>query len=306
MESRSRHVEAFLEMLAAERNAAPQTRKAYDSDLRHFAAFLTTSGHLEEHAVMQARPHLVEAYMQSLRKDGLSARSAARRLACLRQFFQFCVRESWRGDDPTIKLESPNLGIILPKFLSEEEVDRLLDSGTRGHEDPRRNLVSRAALELLYSAGLRISELLTLPARIAFSDAAMIPIRGKGGRERLIPISDKARASIMALQKNDASLRSPWLFPGRNAERHLTRQGFDKILLQCAIHAGIDPGRLSPHVLRHSFATHLLERGADLRALQTLLGHADIATTQLYTHVLQARLLELVETHHPLAREADC
>ncbi|MEE8658714.1 Tyrosine recombinase XerC [Acetobacteraceae bacterium EV16G] len=293
-------------MLAAERNAALQTRAAYETDLRHFTSFMASQGLNAEDAVMQAESGLVEAYMQSLGKDGLSARTAARRLACLRQFFQFCVRESWRKDDPTAKIESPSLGLVLPKFLTEAEIERLLEAGTRGHEDPRRNLVSRAALELLYSAGLRISELLNLPARIALSESTMIPIRGKGGRERLIPISEKARDSILALQAHDAALRSKWLFPGRDPQRHLTRQGFDKILHQCALHAGIDPARLSPHVLRHSFATHLLERGADLRALQTLLGHADIATTQLYTHVLQARLQALVETHHPLACNVDC
>lgn len=307
MAERSRYVEAFLEMLAAERNAAQRTRLAYGADLSDFAAHCVRRGFTGEDGIVMADRACVQSYMVLLGTSGKSPRTAARRLSCLRRFYRFAVREGWCAQDPAEREVPPRPSAALPRFLSEEEVRCLLEEGTRGHEDERRDVVSRAALELLYTTGLRISELLALPAHLPSNIAPMVLVRGKGGRERLVPVSARAREAALELQHFDRDLGSPFLFPGRDPARHLTRQGFDKILRQCAIRAGVDPERVSPHVLRHSFATHLLERGADLRALQMLLGHADIATTQIYTHVMQERLRQLVEAHHPLARGVpDC
>lgn len=288
-------------MLAAERNAAPRTRQAYAADLADFIVFLTRSCVGAPVALLDATQSEISAYSASGVQSGLSSSSAARRLSCLRQFYRFAQRENWCPRDPTEGVAMPRLDKPLPKLLSEAQIDVLLDQGCRGHEDPRRDLVSRAALELLYTTGLRISELLSLPGRVFQSEAPMVLIRGKGGRERLIPISHAARDAARALLHHDRDIDSPYLFPGRNPHKPLTRQGFDKILFQAALRAGLDPDQVSPHVLRHSFATHLLERGADLRALQMLLGHADIATTQIYTHVMQERLRQVLAQHHPLS-----
>lgn len=296
--------EAFLEMLAAERNAAPRTRQAYASDLADFIAFLKRQNEGEPAALLEAGQTSIAAYGAWQGRSGLSSSTAARRLSCLRQFFRFVQREGWSDHDPTESIQMPRLEKPLPKLLSEAQVERLLDEGCHGHDDPRRDLVSRAALELLYTTGLRISELLALPGRLFRRESEMVLIRGKGGRERLIPISHAAREAALALLHHDRDIDSPYLFPGRNPARALTRQGFDKILLHVALKAGIDPDLVSPHVLRHSFATHLLERGADLRALQMLLGHADIATTQIYTHVMQERLRQVLNQHHPLSDDA--
>jgi len=293
--------EAFLEMLAAERNAAPRTRQAYAADLTDFIAFLTLSCARAPVALLDATQAEISAYSVSGAQSGLASSSAARRLSCLRQFYRFALRENWCPRDPTEGVGMPRLDNPLPKLLSEAQIEALLDQGCRGHDDPRRDLVSRAALELLYTTGLRISELLSLPGRVFQNEAPMVLIRGKGGRERLIPISHAAREAARALLHHDRDIDSPYLFPGRNPHKPLTRQGFDKILFHAALRAGLDPDQISPHVLRHSFATHLLERGADLRALQMLLGHADIATTQIYTHVMQERLRQVLAQHHPLS-----
>jgi integrase/recombinase XerD len=285
-----RHCEAFLEMLAAERGAARNTLLAYGRDLADYQAFAAARG---ERAGEGQQATLV-AYLRHVEVLGLSPRSAARRLSCLRQFHKFLVRERVRADDPTRLLDSPRLPRPLPKFLSEAEVDALLAAAAL--LPVPRGLLARAALEILYATGLRISELLALP-RVALSGGAeVLIIRGKGGRERMVPLSDAARDAAAALRSS-----GKWLFPGRNPARPLTRQGFDLILRDAALAAGLDPVGLSPHVLRHSFASHMLARGADLRSLQLLLGHADIATTQIYTHVLAERLQRLVEAHHPLA-----
>jgi integrase/recombinase XerD len=234
--------------------------------------------------------------MDSLHGAGLAPRSAARRLSCLRQFYRFLVREAVRADDPTFRLEAPRQGRALPKFLSEAEVEALLTaaSGLPGN----RGLLARAAFELLYATGLRVSELLSLP-RGASLGAPLISVRGKGGKERLVPLSTAAREAARALIA--ATPPGRYLFAGRDPRFPLTRQGFDRVVLDTAMLAGIDPARVSPHVLRHSFASHMLARGADLRSLQMLLGHADIATTQIYTHVLHDRLAQLVQACHPLA-----
>jgi integrase/recombinase XerD len=291
---RDRHVEAFLEMLLAERGAARNTLLAYDRDLTDFAEFAESQGE----KVVHASAETLRGYMASLGAQGLKPRSAARRLSALRQFHRFLLREGIRKDDPTVLLDSPKLPATLPKYLSEAEVDALLAATARVSGRP--GIVARTALEILYASGLRVTELLSLPRTALSGDAALLMVRGKGGKERMVPLSERAKESAVALiALSDNRVR--WLFPGRDPARPLTRQGFFLLLKQVAREAGIDPARVSPHVLRHSFASHLLAHGADLRSLQMLLGHADISTTQIYTHVLAERLRRLVEAHHPLA-----
>jgi integrase/recombinase XerD len=288
-----RHIEAFLEMLAAERGAARNTVAAYEADLTDFAAFAAARGQ----APAAADAATLQAYMAGLGKAGLSPRTAARRLSALRQFHRFLLREAVRADDPTVLLDSPRLPRSLPRYLTEHEVDALLSAA--GTRTGRPGLVALAALEILYATGMRVSELLSLPRSALAGDAALLLIRGKGGKERIVPLTDAAKRAAAALAA-ETGKDSIWLFPGREQRRALTRQAFFLLLKQVALAAGIDPARVSPHVLRHSFASHLLAHGADLRSLQTLLGHADIATTQIYTHVLAERLQKLVEAHHPL------
>ncbi len=281
-------------MLAAERGAARNTLLAYDRDLGDFSAFAATKGE----AVAGASPETLRGYMAGLGSAGLKPRTAARRLSALRQFHRFLLREAVRTDDPTGLLDSPKLPGVLPKYLSESEVDTLMDAATRIPGRP--GVVAHTALEILYATGLRVTELLSLPRAALAGDAALVMVKGKGGKERMVPLSDQAKDAALALTAlSDKRIR--WLFPGRDPARPLTRQSFFLLLKQVAIEAKLDPARVSPHVLRHSFASHMLARGADLRSLQMLLGHADIATTQIYTHVLAERLRRLVEAHHPLA-----
>jgi integrase/recombinase XerD len=293
-----RHVEAFLEMLAAERGAARNTLAAYGADLTDFSAHAASRGT----GPAGADAATLQDYMAGLHRAGLAARTAARRLSALRQFHRFLLREGVRADDPTALLDAPRLAPALPKYLSEAEVDQLLQAA--GRRAGRPGATARAALEILYATGLRVSEMLSLPRRALSGDAAVLLVRGKGGKERIVPLSDPAReaAAALAAVLNEPAKKSPWLFAGRDPRHAMTRQGFALLLKQVALDAGLDPARVSPHVLRHSFASHLLARGADLRSLQLLLGHADIATTQIYTHVLAERLQRLVEAHHPLAR----
>jgi integrase/recombinase XerD len=289
-----RQVEAFLEMLAAERGAARNTINAYRADLDDFATHARARGV----PPAEARPELVQAYLRALSDAGLSARTAARRLSALRQFFGFLVREGARSDDPAALAESPKLPASLPRALSEAEVQALLDGAAR--LPLKRGPLAVALVELLYSSGLRVSELTALHAGALRADAPLVAVLGKGGKERLVPISLRAREAALAA-RGEPRKPSRWLFPSRAAEGHLTRQAVGAVLKDAALAAGLDPARVSPHVLRHSFATHLLARGADLRSLQILLGHADIATTQIYTKVLDERLLRVVQDHHPLA-----
>lgn len=284
-------------MLAAERGAAQNTLAAYRADLSDFSDFAAARGQL----IQRADAALLRAYMAGLAGQGLAARTQARRLSALRQFYRFLLGDGAREDDPTLLLDAPRLPSVLPKYLSEQEVDQLL-AAAAGRAGPAGK-VARAALEILYATGLRVSELLSLPRRALAGDAAVLLVRGKGGRERIVPLSDAARDAAAALIAGRTD-RGSWLFSGRDPRRPMTRQGFALLLKQIALGAGLDPARVSPHVLRHSFASHLLARGADLRSLQLLLGHADIATTQIYTHVLAERLQRLVEAHHPLARAA--
>lgn len=301
-----RHVEAFLEMLAAERGAARNTLAAYGADLADFSVFAAT----RKCALADVDRETVQRYMGGLAHAGLSARTAARRLSALRQFFRFLAREDVRPDDPTALLDNPQLPRSLPKYLTEMEVDALLAACTaRAHA---QGLLAHAALEMLYATGLRVSELLALRRGALSADTAILLVRGKGGKERIVPLSDaakKAAGAHLDAQESAAEGRvgskpvSPWLFPGRDPRQAMTRQGFALVLKRIAQDAGLDPARVSPHVLRHSFASHMLARGADLRTLQLLLGHADITSTQIYTHVLSERLQRLVEQHHPLARK---
>jgi integrase/recombinase XerD len=287
-------------MLAAERGAARNTLLAYQTDLDDFSTFAAARGC----APGGCDAALLQSYMAGLQRAGLSARTAARHLSSLRQFHRFLLREGVRTDDPTSLLDAPRLPRTLPKYLSEQEVDALLAAA--GSLPGRRGVLARAAVEILYATGLRVSELLALPRRALAGDASVLLVllvRGKGGRERIVPLSDAAREAAAALvAMDDQSGRH--LFPGRDKRRALTRQAFFLLLKHVALHAGLDPARISPHVMRHSFASHMLAHGADLRSLQLLLGHADIATTQIYTHVLAERLQRLVEAHHPLARRA--
>jgi integrase/recombinase XerD len=236
--------------------------------------------------------------MASLHTRGLSARTAARRLSALRQFHLFLLREGVRADDPTSQLDTPRLPSPLPKFLNEAEVDALMQAAVR--RPNRAGVLGRAALELLYSTGMRVSELLSLPRAAAGPRNEVMIITGKGGKERMVPLSAAAKEAVAALQAMTEA-KGRWLFPGRDPSRPLTRQAFFLLLKQIALEAGLDPARVSPHVLRHSFASHMLARGADLRSLQTLLGHSDISTVQIYTHVQTERLRQVVEEHHPLS-----
>ncbi len=294
-----RHAEAFLEMLVAERGAAPLTVDAYGRDLADFAAFLARRGTAPE----KARREDVRAYLARL-SDRLAPATAARRLSCLRQFYRFLYGEGICAEDPTATIESPRRVRPLPKVLSEAEVERLLEQARAW---PGADGLRRAALvEVLYATGLRVSELVSLPLAAARPGARFLVVRGKGGKERLVPLGEAAARALEAyLPVRERFLpegaRSPWLFPSRASGGHLTRRRLAQMLKEIAARAGIAPERVSPHVLRHAFATHLLDHGADLRALQKMLGHADIATTEIYTHVLDARLKALVNERHPLA-----
>ena len=284
----SRHAEAFLEMLAAERGAARTTLAAYQADLQDFAGFAAARG-TPLHGADSA---LLRAWLAGLAAQGLAARTQARRLSAIRQFHQFLLREGVRADDPSELLEAPRLPQSLPKALREEEVEALITAAAA--LPSKRGPLAAAVVEMLYCSGLRVSELVSLPA------AALRP--GAGGRERLVPVSERARDLALAARPEEKGKANRHLFPSRGASGHLTRQALGLILKEVALAAGLDPARVSPHVLRHSFASHLLQRGADLRSLQMLLGHADIGTTQIYTKVLEERLRALVAEHHPLSR----
>nr|WP_294509158.1 tyrosine recombinase [uncultured Rhodopila sp.] len=288
-------VDAFLEMLTVERGAARNTIDSYTIDLADFAQFALGRGQ----RAAAADAATCQSYMASLHARGLSARTAARRLSALRQFHLFLLRDGVRTDDPTSLLDTPRLPKPLPKFLSEAEVDALMTAAAA--KPGRTGVLARAALELLYATGMRVSELLSLPRACLGAKPQMMIIKGKGGKERMVPLSAAAREAGAALLAVTAA-PSRWLFPGRDPKQALTRQAFFLLLKQVALEAGLDPARVSPHVLRHSFASHMLARGADLRSLQVLLGHADISTVQIYTHVQTERLRQVVEEHHPLSK----
>jgi integrase/recombinase XerD len=298
--SRDRHIGSFLEMMAAERGAAANTLAAYGRDLEDFAVHAGRRGR----SPATASTDDLRAYLAALDASGMSARTQARRLSALRQFHRFLLDEGIRTDDPTAILDSPKLGRPLPKVLSEEEVGSLIGAAAdRGGLEGARLV---ALLELIYGTGLRVSELVGLPVSALRRDAPVLLVRGKGDKERLVPLTKAAIEAVATYRAErdrlPAAKTSPWLFPSRGRSGHLTRHRFAQSLKELAVAAGIDPKRLSPHVLRHAFATHLIDHGADLRSVQQMLGHADIATTQIYTHVAQDRLGRLVSERHPLSR----
>lgn len=295
-----RHVEAFLEMMQVERGVSPNTLDAYGRDLADFAEFLDGRGL----SPLRADHDAVAAYIARQADLGMAARTQARRLSCLKQFFGFVFAERLRPDDPTANIDAPRLGRPLPKYLRKEEVTALLDAA-RALEG-REGVLMTALLETLYAAGLRVSELVSLPLSAVARDPSVLIVRGKGSKERMVPLSDPARAALINWKaEREAMLGkskpSRWLFPSSGATGHLTRDGFAKMLARVAVQAGLDPTKVSPHVLRHSFASHLLAGGADLRSVQEMLGHADIATTEIYTHLIDDEASRLVRAHHPLA-----
>src|SRR5262245_38329998 len=304
------HVETFLHMLAAERGAAPNTLEAYQRDLEDFLAFLDRRAC----ALVATRQAEIGAYLRSLSEAGLAPTSRARRLSAVRQLFKFLVNEGVVPEDPAHGLAGPKLSRALPKTLSVAEVDRLIEAARRRTEHAKgrehvRALRLHALIETLYATGLGVTELVTLPRSVLSGDGRVLTIKGKGGRERIVPLTPAARTALdrylnVGREAEDGlapMLKTKWLFASRSAEGHLTRQRLGQDLKALAEEAGLDPERVSPHVLRHAFASHLLDRGADLRSVQQLLGHADISTTQIYTHVLEERLKQLVLEHHPLA-----
>jgi len=295
--------DAFLEMMSVERSAAANTLTAYGKDLADAQGFLASRGG----DLSEASAEQIEAYFGEIARRGLSPSTAARRRAAVRQFYRFVLGEGWRTDDPSRRVDAPGKGRPLPKILSRQEVTALITAA--GARDGAQGLRVGCMVELLYASGLRISELLGLTVAALARDPAYLIVRGKGGKERLAPLNDAARTAVQAYLPIRPTFfakgvkDSPWLFPSRGAGGRLTRRRFSQLLQESALAAGVDPAKVSPHVLRHAFATHLLEGGADLRAVQTLLGHADIATTQIYTHVAQDRLREVVESKHPLAKK---
>jgi integrase/recombinase XerD len=305
-------VALFLDMLAAERGAGKNTLDAYRRDLADLGAHLKARGR----DLMNATTDDLRGYLSSLADSGFKPASVARRLSATRQLFRFLYAEGKRSDDPAAVLEGPKRGRSLPKVLSIADVDRLLETARVQMNDENASDAQRlrgarmlCLLETAYATGLRVSELVSLPASAARKQQAMLVIKGKGGKERLVPLNGAARTAMAGYLKRagketgkeSKKTESKWLFPSFGTQGHLTRQHFARELKTLAAGCGIDADAVSPHVLRHAFASHLLHNGADLRVVQTLLGHADISTTQIYTHVLEDRLKSLVRDLHPLA-----
>ena len=309
----AREIELFLDMIAAERGAGDNTLDAYARDLHDLAGFL----HEQGSAIATAETGDLRAYLADLAARGFKSTSVARRLSAIRQLYRFLYAEGLRGDDPAAVIEGPKRGRALPKVLSMAEVDRLLETARAGAADTARPMMDRlramrlvALIEVLYATGLRVSELIALPAVAAKRDERMLVVRGKGDKERLVLLNEAAKAAMRDYRalldeagRNDKTGQSKWLFPSFGESGHITRQHVARELKGLALAAGLRAEKVSPHVLRHAFASHLLQNGADLRSVQTLLGHADISTTQIYTHVLEERLKSLVRDLHPLADE---
>jgi integrase/recombinase XerD len=302
------HLDAFLDMMVAERGASANTRDAYRRDLLDAGAFLARSGV----PLHDASSDDLRRYLEHLGRSGERAavRTVARRLSALRQFYRFLLSDGVREVDPASVLDAPRQGRVLPKILSEADVEAMIAAARRQAGAEGRRMV--ALLETLYATGLRVSELVRLPVTALTRDGRALLIRGKGGKERLVPLSAPAREALAAYLEDRRGFMVPGrearqaalMFPSRSSGGALTRQRFGQMLKDVALAAGLDPARVSPHVLRHAFATHLLDHGADLRSVQMMLGHADIGTTQIYTHVVGERLKRTVESHHPLARPA--
>ena len=293
---------AFLEMMSAERGAARNTIEAYRRDLADYSGFVTGRGH----SMLDTDRATLTAYLDRLRHDGLSASSSARRLSAIRQFHRFLCSDNLRSDDPTRIVASPKARRALPKVLSIAEVGKLLTTAETEANATGSDAQQAAALrlyvmlELLYATGMRVSELVSLRRAAVMRDASFITVLGKGNKERIVPVNDRARDAIKTYLKTLEP--GPFLFPASGVDGFLSRQVFARDLKGLAARAGISSARVAPHVLRHAFASHLLANGADLRVVQMLLGHADISTTQIYTHVLDEKLRTLVETHHPLGQ----
>jgi len=303
-------ISAFLEAQAAEAGAARNTLLAYGRDLLDFSEWLGARS-LGFETATQAD---IEAYLVGCEALGLAKSTRARRLSSIRQLYRFAYEEGWRGENPSLRLSGPGRSKALPKTLALTEVEALLAAASVHGRNTGERLRNACLMELLYATGMRVSELVGLPVAAARGNPAMLMVRGKGGKDRMVPLSRPAREALVAwLECRDAGEEeariarkappSKYLFPGTGAEGHLSRQQFFVLLKGLALSAGIAPTRVSPHVLRHAFATHLLEGGADLRAIQMMLGHAELSTTEIYTHVLDARLRDLVLMHHPLARK---
>lgn len=293
------YIEGFLEMLLTERGAAENTLSGYRRDLNDFESFALRCG--KDLSSVSAKD--IQAYLKLLDDCGLKASTQARRLSAIRQLFSYLLGEDIRHDDPALNIDSPRAGRRLPKYLTEAEVDSLL-AAADGDTPEKKRLLS--LLHLLYATGLRVSELVSLPFPALRDQDRFLIVRGKGNKERLVPVNQSSKQALddyLDVREKfcpDGG-HSKWLYPSRGGQGYLTRQRLGQLLKELAIEANIDPAKVSPHVLRHAFASHLLANGADLRSLQKMLGHSDISTTQIYTHVLQERLKEIVTTHHPLA-----
>lgn len=309
-------VDAFLDMLTSERGAAMNTRQAYWRDLADVSLYLRKEKSTE---INEATTELLKDYLEQLankthtkgqNSSQIAVRTVARRLSALRQYFRYLNSEGQRNDDPTSTIESPKQGRTLPKTLSEEEVSQLIKTAGEGGGADSIRLV--CLLEMLYASGLRVSELVGLPMAAISEGSEFLTIAGKGGAERMVPLSEPAQKAInnytavrqQFIGTDNQALQETWVFPSKTSESgHLTRQRFAQLLKDLARDAKVDESRVSPHVLRHAFATHLLSRGADLRSVQKMLGHADIATTQIYTHILGDKLKDTVDEKHPLAKK---
>lgn len=312
MSAAQRHIEAFLEMLGVERGAAANTIEAYRRDLDDFCQFLDRAGT----PLTAAEAGDISTYLKVASAAGLSPASRARRLSAVRQLYKFLLAEGHVATDPAVGHAGPRKRRPLPMTLSVAEVDRLIGAAAKRAEiadgsERARALRLHCLLEMLYATGMRVSELVSLPRSVLAGDARVLTIKGKGGRERLVPLNASARTALdrylgrgMDEQGATPTVATKWLFPSKSTQGHLTRQRFGQDLKALALEAGLDAERVSPHVLRHAFASHLLDRGADLRSVQQLLGHADISTTEIYTHVLEERLKKLVHEHHPLAKKS--
>ena len=302
-------VERFLDMLSAERGASANTLDAYSRDLAHFASFVGS----HDRTLEEATTGDVTLFISAMVEEGLAASSRARRLSALKQFYRFLIAEGVRSDDPASLVGGPKREAALPKTLSVDEVDRLLETAKRkvavGRDSQRsKALRLHCLLEILYATGMRVSELVALRRSALVGDERILTIKGKGGRQRMVPLNNAAQRALanyledrdQAATKEDGVADSPWLFPSWGQQGHLTRQRLAQELKALARETDIEPSRVSPHVLRHAFASHLIERGADVRSVQKLLGHADIATTQVYTHMREGHLRKVVQEHHPL------
>lgn len=297
-------IPVFLEAIQAEHNAADNTLLAYDRDLGSFADYLTDIGR----DFTDATRRDIEQYLVSLAGAGMAGATRARRLSAIRQIYRFAFEEGWRADNPAAQIKGPKPGKRLPRTLGEAEVDRLLEAAMTTGRTPIDRARNTCLMQLLYATGVRATELVSLPYAAVQGNPDMLLVKGKGGKERLVPLSPPAKLAIAAYlrvlndqQQAQGAKKSPaYLFPSRGKLGHLTRVRFYTLIKEIAVTAGIDPAKVTPHVLRHAFATHLLAHGADLRIIQMLLGHADIATTEIYTHVLDEKLRNLVLQNHPL------